>query len=128
MENILLNIEDSSYKINFPNVGEMMEIEKMKSALTDGKYLEYNFSVLKNHQYLLDVVDTISYLSVLIPELKKDLEVKDWKKLSPIKAKRLVKVYKSDFIPWYKKIFDDLNNFDEEIKSKGDEEQADRTS
>lgn len=127
METILLSIGEKEYNVSFPNVGQMMEIEAAKMALTNGKYIEFSMSMLKTHVYLLDVTDAVSYLSILIPDLKKDLGIANWRNVHPSKLKVIVKAYKEKFIPWYKEIFDDLYSYNEENKEK-DGEQTKETS
>ena len=121
MEKCEIKIKGKNYTVNFPNVEQLMEIEAIKMSLTNNKYVDYSMSVLKTHIYLLDMADAISYLSVLIPELKDDLQIKNWKQADPGKLKELISAYKNQFIPWYKDIFDDLYNYDSEDKKDGEQ-------
>ena len=119
----LVNILGESYQVNFPNMGKLQDIEAFKIAYTNGKYLDMAMSGLKMHEFMLDVTDAVSYFSVLIPELKTNIGVKNWRDLDPELAKKLVKAYKSEFIPWFKPIVDDLCKYDEEVEDVSEQNQ-----
>lgn len=110
----LISVASFDYEINFPNVGQLQDIEAMKIALTNGRYVDMALSGLKTHNFALDMADSISYLSVLCPDLKDDLKIKSWRELDPFVAKEIIKVYKGKFLDWFKPISDDLYSFDEE--------------
>ena len=57
----LVKIDGNDYIINFPNVGQMIEIEQLKLAYTNGRYIEFAMSNLVNHIFILDFVDAVSY-------------------------------------------------------------------
>jgi len=117
----LIQIADNDYEIIFPNVGQLQDIEAMKIALTNSRYVDMALSGLKTHNFALDSADAIAYFSVLIPELKDDLKIKSWRELDPFICKTLIVVYKGKFMDWYKPIVDDLYSFEED-KDTTDEE------
>jgi isopentenyldiphosphate isomerase len=110
----LINILGESYQVNFPNMGGLQDIEAFKIAYTNGKYIDMALSGLKMHEFMLDVTDAVSYFSVLIPDLRKNLEIKNWRDLDTETAKKLVKAYKSEFLPWFKPMVDNLCKYDVE--------------
>lgn len=105
---ISFKIEDNTYTVSFPSVGQMMEIEAMKFALTNNSYTALKTTGLKSSIYVCDLVDTISFLTVMVPELKKDLKVSSFSELEPAKAKIFLMAYKSTIQPWYLNIFNQL--------------------
>lgn len=111
-ENKEIKIKGKSYMVHFPNVGEMLDIEKFKFAFSKGEYVNLAISPLKIHLFSLDLIDAISFFSVLIPELKNDLNVSDWNKIDKELMKELVKVFNTQFLPWYKPLYDELLNYD----------------
>lgn len=117
----LIDFKNNSYTINFPNVGQLQDIEAFKITYSNGRYVDLMNSGLKMHEQMLDITDAVSYLSVLCPTLMKDLGVKSWRSLDPFMAKELVKCYKNDFIPWFKPILEDLYKFDEPEIEESDE-------
>lgn len=104
----VITLFGNDYIVKFPNVGQLMDIESLKMALTNNNYSEWAFSGLKIHIFQLDVADAIAYLSVLIPELKNDLGLKNWRELDALRSKKLVEEYKRTFIPWFKPLLDEL--------------------
>lgn len=119
----VLTVNGNKYPISFPNVGQMMDIEAFKMLYTKNKYIQLSMSNLKAHTFLLDMADAISYLSILIPKLQKDLDIKDWWELDPHEAKKLVVVYKEQFLPWYLPYLKELYKFD----AKEDKDETDKS-
>lgn len=125
MQDVLtLKIEKKDYTVSFPNVGQLMDIESFKIAYTNGKYVQMSMSMLANHRFALDVADAVAYLSVLIPELQEDLHIKSWRSINALLAKRLVEVFYKQFIPWFKPLFKELNEYGEEESTEKDQEQG----
>ncbi len=114
MEKQNITVKGKAYLVAFPTVGQLMDIESFKIAYTNGKYVDMSMSTLKIHNFALDTTDAVAYLSVLIPELKVDLGVKNWRDISPILAKELIHTFKKQFIPWFKPLIEDLYKYDQE--------------
>lgn len=112
MDKIIIRIGEIDYNIGFPTVGQMLEIESIKMAFTNGKYVDYAMSLLRNHTYLLDVADAIAYFSVLAPQLKINMKIDNWRDVPPQQMKILVVAYRDSFIPWYKPLIEDLYSYD----------------
>ena len=124
----LVKIDGNDYIINFPNVGQMIEIEQLKLAYTNGRYIEFAMSNLVNHIFILDFVDAVSYLSILIPELKKDLGIEEYTKMDSEKTKEIIRAYKEEFIPWFKPILEDLYDFNKKAEKVQKDDLEDGTS
>ena len=86
-----------------------------------GRYVEFAISNLFNHIFVLDFADSIAYLSVLIPELQKDLKVKGWGQLDAGEAKYLIEVYKNQFLPWFKPMLDDLYDYNRKEQAESND-------
>ena len=108
----IVEICGNEYDVQFPNVGQLQDIESFKIAFTGGRYVDMALGGLRTQMYALDLADAIAYLSVLVPELKHDLKVKNWRELDPFVAKQVINDFKNNFLKWYKPIVDDLYNFD----------------
>lgn len=121
---VLIKVTDElEYQVKFPTVGQLQDIEAAKLAYTNGRYVDMAIGGLKTHTFALDSADTIAYFSVLIPELRKDLELKNWREIDPFKLKELMVVYKKQFLVWFKPIVDDLYNFDTNDSEDGEDEE-----
>ncbi len=120
----IVEICGNEYDVQFPNVGQLQDIESFKIAFTGGRYVDMALGGLRTQMYALDLADAIAYLSVLVPELKHDLKVKNWRELDPFVAKQVINDFKNNFLKWYKPIVDDLYNFDlSEIEEDGEKEE-----
>lgn len=119
----ILKINENDYNVKFPNVGEFIEIESMKLSFTKGRYVMMAQSDLQAHKFALDMADAISYLSILIPELKSDLGIKGWWEADTEVAKTLIKVFQKQFVPWFKPILEDLYKYEEAIEDESETEQ-----
>ena len=64
-------IGKKSFVVEFPNVGQILDIESMKQALTNNRYGIMAKSDIKSMYYALDVVDAVSFLTVVAPEVGK---------------------------------------------------------
>jgi len=108
---ITFNYNEKKFNIKFPNVGQMIDIEGMKNSLTRGKYGSFAASGIQSMYLILDMVDTIAFISIMCPKLKKmissDEEV-DYTDMNPEDLKDLIKVYKTEIFPWYSKIIKEL--------------------
>lgn len=112
---LTVQICDNTYKIDFPTIGKIIDVETRKTTLSSGMYGSMSSSMLLSTNTALDLIDSIAYFTTLIPELTKDLRVDSLMDLDPIQAKEIVVVLKKEFLPWYSKWIDVLK-IDEEEK------------
>lgn len=125
---IVITYNGKKFTINFPNVGQLIDIESLKSALTNGKYGAFAASGIKSMYFVLDMVDTIAFVSVMCPRLKNFIteeEVSDLTQLSPDVMKPIVDIYKKDIAPWFNKNMQELqavaHESIEQTKNRDDE-------
>ena len=109
---IAITYNDKKFIIKFPNVGQLMDIEALKMALTGGKYGTFAASGIKSMYFVLDMVDAIAFFSVMCPRLKnfiteEDTDV-DYIQMNPQSIKPLVDIYKKEVMPWYNKMMSEL--------------------
>ena len=113
-KSIKLKVLGKDFMVKYPNVGQVLDIESLKSALTNGAYGDLvRMNTVASNQ-ALDIADTIATFSVLIPDIKELIEVKTYTELDPFVAKKLVNAYKKQFFPWYNEINKELQNFGNE--------------
>jgi hypothetical protein len=99
---------DNTYSIKIPNVGEFYDIEVNKQILGNGLYSSIVKTNTIGAQHAADMIDIEAHLSVLCPDLMKDLNSSSFKELGLMDYNEIKKVYIKDFIPWWKKIQDML--------------------
>ena len=103
-----VTIGEKSFVINFPNVGQMIDIESMKQSLTGNRYGSMASSGIASMYMALDVVDTISFLTICVPDIAKYYNIQDYTTLPADKMNQYVKLYKDEILPWYNKILMEL--------------------
>ena len=97
---------DNSYEISVPSVGEFYDIEVNKQMLGKGFYSSIVQTGTVGAQHAADMIDIESHLTVLCPELIKDLKCTSFKDLGIEDYNEIKNVYIKDFIPWWKQIQD----------------------
>lgn len=102
------NIGEKKFVVNFPNVGQILDMESLKQALTDNRYGAMVVSGIASMYHALDLVDTIVFFQVCIPSIAKYYNIQNYTSLSLDKIQDLVKVYKEEIKPWYEKVMSDL--------------------
>jgi hypothetical protein len=126
MNNIMtIVVNKKQYQVPFPNVGQLMDIEGRKMALSNGTYglLVAAKSIQSNKA--LDLIDALATFSVLVPELAKDLEVEVYTEMDILTGLLVSKAYTEQFFPWYDGLMKEINKTVEEAskdlkKVKGD--------
>lgn len=122
---VAINYKGKKFIIKFPNVGQMIDIESMKNALTGGKYGSFAASGIKSMYFVLDIVDTIAFLTVMCPKLRnfvtEEEDEVDYTQMKPETVKELIDIYKKDILPWYSKILEQLySSSNESIESENE--------
>lgn len=110
---ITVEYNGKKFQIKFPNVGQLIDIESLKNGLTGGKYGSFAASGVKSMYFVLDIVDTIAFLTVMCPKLKnfiteEDGDKLDYTSMKPETVKKLVDLYKKQILPWFNNIMQQL--------------------
>lgn len=95
-----LKVLTNNYIIKFPNVGQMLDIESRKMALTGGQYRNLTLNPTASSLMALLNADMISTFSILIPEMAKDMKI-DFFELDIKTSKVLTNAFTKQFLPWY---------------------------
>jgi len=117
---IKIKLQENEYIVNFPNVGQVIDIEVKKSMYSARQYSYLALSNLKSSNYALDLIETIAIFTTLVPKLEEDLKVKSLFDLDLISIKELVDQYKKVFLPWYEGWKKIIQLDEEEVEQKKD--------
>lgn len=101
-------IGEKTFIVNFPNVGQIIDIEGLKQAMTNNKYGAMASSGIISMYYALDFVDCASFLQICCPDVARYFDIKNYMELSPEKMEEFVNVYKQDILPWYNEVMSEL--------------------
>ena len=114
-------IKDNSYDCEFFNTGQLLEVELLKTQLSRGQYNELSNAGTVSSNYSRFMVDCIATLTVLIPSLKKDMNVKTISELKVEDSKYILQIYLKEIFPWVQSWMDFLNSDDEQVEAPKDE-------
>jgi len=98
---ITVKIQENTYEIKFPNMGQIIDIESNKTLFSHGQYADMVKGGIVSNNLALDLLDAAATFLVLIPDIKKNLRIDSIFELEVHSAMELVKVYKKVFVPWY---------------------------
>ena len=102
------SIGEKTFTAQFPNVGQLIDLESLKQALTNNRYGVMAASGVASMYYALDMVDAISFLQVCVPSVAKYYDIKNYTALAPEDIKDLVKAYQEELKPWFDKVMAEL--------------------
>lgn len=102
------SIGEKTFTAQFPNVGQLIDLESLKQALTNNRYGVMAASGVASMYYALDMVDAISFLQVCVPSVAKYYDIKNYTALAPEDIKDLVEAYQKELKPWFDKVMAEL--------------------
>lgn len=127
MFNLNLQVEGQTFKVAFPNAGNLLDIWNMQMLMTQNNYATMANTGTKLGNFFIDAVDAIATFTVLVPELAKQLNGVSFTEIEPKKMKQLVAIYRKQFYPWYRDILEQLLE-DEEVVTLKDKPDANDTA
>jgi hypothetical protein len=107
-----LKIKGKTYLVEFPNVGKFRTIENIKQALSGGQYGNLLRSGTVDTERALSMIDVEAYISVLAPQLLKDLKVDSFSELGIMDFREIEIEFENTFIPWWNKVMKAISNPD----------------
>lgn len=84
-----VKIGEKNYEFGYPNVGQILNIETSKMTLSGGIYGELVKSQHKTAVELLNLIDGVSYFSILNPEFGKDFDIVNFTEMEVLTQKRI---------------------------------------
>lgn len=101
-------IGEKTFVADFPNVGQIIDLESLKQALTSNRYGQMAASGIASMYYALDLVDAIAFYQIVVPEVAKYFDIKNFASLSVDKSRDLVDVYQKQIKPWFDETLNEL--------------------
>lgn len=101
-------IGEKTFIANFPNIGQIIDLESLKQALTGNRYGQMASSGIASMYYALDLVDAISFYQIVVPEVAKYYDIRNFASLSVDKSKALVEAYQQQIKPWFDETLNEL--------------------
>lgn len=113
-----ITIDNREYNLEFPSVGEYIEIETLKTDISLGKFAQLLSSRTVSSLRAIQIVEIVAILTVLCPQLIEDLKVKSILDLDIQDFIKIMKSYQKDVAPWYKDWFEEFNNILEDTNKE----------
>ena len=107
-DTLTLNVKGNSYTIKFPTVGEFRQIESLKQVLSNGMYNQLATTTTTQAQHAADMIDIEATLTVLAPDLIKDLKCTNFSDLGIKDYTELRNIYVNDFLPWWNELLKEI--------------------
>ena len=101
MSELIFEVKGNTYTIKVPTPGNMIDVERIKQALSGGYYDNMMRTGTISAQETLMVIDIQAHFSVQCPDLMKDLKCEDVRNLSAEDYQVLKSAYVKQFIPWW---------------------------
>lgn len=102
------HVGEKTFEAKFPNVGQIIDMESLKQALTNNRYGVMAASGIASMYMALDMVDAIAFLQVCVPSVAKYYDIKNYTALEPEKIQDLVTAYTQEIKPWYDSVMNEL--------------------
>jgi len=119
---IKFEIGKRNFVAKFPNVGQIIDMESLKQALTNNRYGTMSASGIKSMYMALDLVDAIAFYQVCVPAVGKYFDIKNFADIELDQAKDLVDAYLTQIKPWYDTLLSQLYSASENVKDETDEQ------
>jgi len=104
-KDLKIEIKGNSYTIAFPNTGQFIDIASLKTKIAR-EYESFSGGTDYNMSYAKVLVDMIATFNVLLPELKKDLNITGILSLSLLESRQLLDPYIEIYLPWITEYLD----------------------
>lgn len=102
------NIGEKTFIAKFPNIGQIIDLESLKQALTNNRYGQMVASGVASMYYALDLVDAIAFYQIVVPDVAKYFDIRNYASLSVDKSKALVDAYQNQIKPWFDETLNEL--------------------
>lgn len=104
------SIDGKSFTANFPNIGQIIDMESLKQALTGNRYGAMASSGITSAYEALDIVDTIAFLQICVPEVSRHYDIRNYADLPADKMNKFLEAYRKEIRPWYENVMKELKN------------------
>lgn len=112
-------IGKKSFIAQFPNVGQIIDIDSMKQALSSNRYGVMAASGVQSAYFALDLIDAIAFFAIVCPEVGKHFDIANYASMQIDEINDILKAYTEDIRPWYEETMKELRGLSGN-KSDGD--------
>lgn len=113
--------KNREYKIEFPTVGQYIDIETEKIDLASGKWSGLLTSRTVSAYRAIQLIECIAILKILCPKIFEDMKVSDYRDIDAIDFTLLLKLFTKEINPWYSDWFKEFNDVLKDISESEQE-------
>ncbi|SEW37424.1 hypothetical protein [Chitinophaga arvensicola] len=100
LRSVSIKIGSNDYTLHYPNTGQWIDIDVLKSQFSNGNYEKLKYSYDPGFLRSAITIDAVALLNVLVPKLKEDLTVKSLFMLDREKMDLVLEEYLVKVVPW----------------------------
>ncbi|WP_291911017.1 hypothetical protein [Chitinophaga sp. CB10] len=100
LRSVSVRIGNNDYSINYPNTGQLIDIDVLKAQFSGGNYEKLKYSYDAGFLRSAVTIDAVATLNVLLPQLRDDLMVKSLFALDRDKMETVLNEYITKVVPW----------------------------
>lgn len=107
----VVEFQGAKLNVKFPNVGEMIDIENLKTAYSGGRYGVMLASGVKSMIYAVDVIDAMAFIEIKLKAIRNMLNIPESQSMMSVDsalASELTAWYKQQIAPWYNSMMSKL--------------------
>lgn len=105
----VFTFKNQEYTIEFPTVGEYMEIENQKLIQSNGQWINLIKNQTVSALRSIQIIECVSTLMVLCPKLFGNMKVTSYKEIDALDFVELLAIYNKEINPWYNAWFKQFN-------------------
>lgn len=105
---VSFELDGKRFTATFPNVGQMIDMESLKQALTSNRYGVMSASGVQSMYMVLDLVDAMAFFQVCVPMVGKYFDITNYANLQIDEIKKIVEAYVGEIKPWYDNLMKQL--------------------
>lgn len=98
---VQVHIGKNEYQIKFPNSGQELDIAILIQQISRERYEGLKLSAFSGFQDQATKIEAMATFNILIPDLKKDLNVKSMHELSREQMNEVIAAYTDEYLPFY---------------------------
>lgn len=115
------NIGNKTFVVNFPNVGQLIDLESLRLALSGNRYGNMIASGVASMYNALDIIDAISFFQICAPEVGKHFNIENYMEMQIDELSDIMKAWRNEIQPWYNGVLQDIKAVYDEIKPDEEE-------
>lgn len=98
------------YQIEFPTVGQYMDIENQKIMQSSGQWTNLIKNPTVSALRSIQIIECVSILMVLCPKLFQNMKIISYKEIDAIDFLELLTIFTKEISPWYSAWFNQFNS------------------